>query len=239
MHGVPPPPSAQAPDGAGDPPGSGEQLFPAWATTWFRVGLGAAALMLIGSGFMVSAHYQSADWNRVGYAPKQPVPFSHRLHAGELRIDCRNCHTTVETSAFAGMPSTQTCLSCHSQLSAGAMLLRPVILSAARDVPLQWIRVTHVPDYVYFNHGIHVTKGVSCITCHGEVGKMDVTTKRRSLSMRWCLDCHRAPGSRLCPRSEIFAATSPPPSPGPDPAELLGLYHIQTANLTDCSTCHR
>jgi hypothetical protein len=202
------------------------------------VAFGVLILLVIGSGVIVSAHYHSNDWNGVGFAPEQPAPFSHQLHAGELRMDCRNCHTTVETSAFAGMPSTQTCLNCHSQISTDAPMLRPIIQSAARDAPLQWIRVTHLPDYVYFDHSIHVNKGVSCITCHGEVGKMEITAKAGSLTMKWCLDCHRAPGPQLHPSSEIFAALSPTASPHAKPAELLRLYHINTENLTNCSTCH-
>jgi hypothetical protein len=166
------------------------------------------------------------------------VPFSHRHHAGELRIDCRFCHATVETSAFAGMPSTQTCLGCHSQLFTTTPLLQPVIESAARNVPLQWSRVTRVPDHVFFNHGIHVNKGVGCIACHGEVGKMALIARSEPLTMRWCLDCHRNPGPRLRPGAEVFAATTPSVLPPGQQAQLLQNDHIHPEILTNCSTCH-
>jgi hypothetical protein len=136
------------------------------------------------------------------------------------------------------MPSTQTCLTCHSQIFTDKPMLRPVIQSETKNMPLQWIQVTHLPDYVYFDHSIHVNKGVGCTTCHGEVGKMARTATGERLTMRWCLDCHRDPGPRLRPSSEIFAATSPPAGSRAEPAELLRFYHIHTENLTNCSTCH-
>jgi hypothetical protein len=195
-------------------------------------------VLIISCGIVASAYYHSAYWNGIGFAPVQPVPFSHRKHAGDLRIDCRNCHASVETSAFAGMPSTETCLTCHSQLMTDAPALKPVMQSDARRVPLQWIRVTQLPDHVYFDHSIHVSKGVGCIGCHGEVGNMALTIKSEPLTMRWCLDCHRDPGPRLFPPSGIFAATSPPAQAPEHQMELLRFYHIHTENLTNCSTCH-
>jgi NAD-dependent SIR2 family protein deacetylase len=204
----------------------------------FRWVLSGGVLLVIGSGFIASAYFHSASWYGTGFAPAQPVPFSHRKHAGELRIDCRNCHATVESSAFAGMPSTETCLACHSQLLIDAPELRPVIESDARRVPLQWNRVTRLPDHVFFDHSIHVNKGVGCTTCHGEVGKMGITAKDQPMTMRWCVDCHRDPGPRLRPHSGLFAATSPATRSGPSPAELLRSYHIHPETLTNCSTCH-
>jgi hypothetical protein len=231
-------PSGQEPDRSNDSPDSGRPLFSARSTTLFRVALVGVVLVVTCSGFVASAYYRSPYWNRIGFAPTQPVPFSHRHHAGELRIDCRNCHASVETSAFAGLPSTETCLSCHSQIFTDTSLLQPVIQSAARNVPLQWSRVTRLPDHVYFNHSIHVNKGVSCVTCHGEVGQMALTAKSEPLTMKWCLDCHRDPGPRLHPPSDIFAALSPPaPLPGAQEA-LVRSYHIHAENLTNCSTCH-
>jgi hypothetical protein len=233
-----------------DPPPSGSNspadsakpeppLFSARATTLFRGALIGAFVLATGSAFLASAYYHSASWYGVGFAPVQPVPFSHRKHAGDLRIDCRNCHATVETSAFAGMPSTETCLACHSQLMTNAPALKPVMESDAHRVPLQWNRVTRLPDYVYFDHSIHVSKGVGCATCHGNVGTMAITTQRKPLTMRWCLDCHRNPGPRLVPPSEIFAATAPRHQPPGPQVELMRFYHIHTENLTNCSTCHR
>ena len=231
-------PSGQEPDRSNDSPESDRPLFSARATTLFRVGLGGAVLLAAGTGFLASAYYRSPYWNKVGIAPAQPVLFSHRHHAGELRIDCRYCHASVETSAFAGLPSTATCLSCHSQIFTSTTMLQPVIASAAQNVPLQWSRVTQLPDHVYFNHGIHVSKGVGCTTCHGEVGEMALTAKGEPLTMRWCLDCHRDPAPRLRPPSEIFAALSPPARPRAQQEELVGDYHLHTENLTNCSTCH-
>lgn len=188
---------------------------------------------------MAEAYFHSDQWDGVGFAPRQPVEFSHRLHAGELRIDCRNCHVSVETSAFAGMPSTQVCLTCHSQVSRDKPAMLPVMQSSAQNVPLQWTRVTQLPDYVYFDHSIHVNRGVGCTTCHGEIGRMALTEKREPLTMRWCLGCHRDPGPHLRPATEVFAAASPPPGTRGLQEDLLRSYHIRTENLMNCSSCHR
>jgi hypothetical protein len=213
-------------------------LFSARTSTLFRMALVGATGLVAGSGFVASAYFHSDNWNGVGFAPMQPVPFSHQLHAGELRMDCRNCHATAETSAFAGLPATETCLACHSQLLTATPSLQPVMTSDARRMPLQWNRVTRLPDHVYFNHSIHVSKGVSCLSCHGEVGKMAVLAQREPLTMRWCIDCHRNPGPRLRRSGEIFDATTPTSRSGPPPAELLRSYQVHTENLTNCSTCH-
>jgi hypothetical protein len=232
------PPSSQASNGAGGIPSPAGPLFSARATTLFRVALAAGVFLLMGAGFIAWAYHHSDYWNEIGFAPIQPVLFSHRHHAGELRIDCRFCHATAETSAFAGMPSTQTCLNCHSQIFTPTPMLQPVIQSAVRNVPLQWNRVTHLPDHVFFDHRIHVNKGVGCTTCHGDVGRMALTAKAEPLTMRWCLDCHRDPGPRLRPASEIFAAVSPIAPAHGSHAELLHRYEIHPGNLTNCSTCH-
>src|SRR4051812_21717773 len=175
-------------------------------TLLFRAAIVAIGGSLVATAFGVYQYYHSPYWNRVGFAPDQPVLFSHRHHAGELRIDCRFCHATVETSAFAGLPTTQTCLNCHSQIFADTAMLQPVLQSAASGRPLEWTRVTRLPDHVYFNHGIHVTKGVACTACHGELGRMALTAKAEPLDMRWCLDCHRNPEPRLQSHDQIFAA---------------------------------
>lgn len=233
------PPSSEEPDRAKKPWPNARPLFSARATTFYRIALAAVALLIAGSGLSLYAYYHSGYWNRVGFAPAQPVLFSHRHHAAELRIDCRNCHATVETSAFAGMPSTQTCLSCHSQIFTDTPMLRPVVQSAARNVPLAWNRVTRLPDHVYFDHGIHIRKGVGCTTCHGEIGTMALTAKGEPLTMRWCLRCHRDPAPHLRPPSEIYAAVSPPPGSPSQQEALVHFYHVHTQTLTDCSTCHR
>ncbi len=214
-------------------------LFQPRATTVFRVVLGAAALGVASAGYAAFQYYHSPYWNRIGFAPAQPVLFSHRHHAGELRIDCRNCHATVETSAFAGMPSTQTCLACHSQIFTDTTMLQPVVLSAADDQPLHWQRVNRVPDHVFFNHSIHLAKGIACTTCHGDVGNMALMRRAEPLTMRWCLDCHRNPEPRLQPRSELFAPhPALTPHPALEQAALMKAYAIHPVHLTNCSTCH-
>ena len=216
----------------------GPALFTAGATTLLRVAIAAAVLLVVASGSLAYAYYQSTYWNRVGVAPTQPILFSHRHHAAELRIDCRNCHSTVETGAFAGMPSTHTCLTCHSQIFTTTSMIRPLLESAAAKVPLQWNRVNRLPSHVYFNHSIHIAKGVACITCHGEVGKMALTMKGEPLNMRWCIDCHQDPGPRLSERSDLFQAVLTVHAGRRSPAELSQFYHVRTETLTNCSTCH-
>jgi len=185
-----------------------------------------------------------AELNASTYATRakvpveQPVPFSHEHHVGGLGIDCRYCHTTVETSSFANFPPTKTCMNCHSQIWNRAPMLEPVRESFRTDKSIRWIKVHDLPDYVYFNHSIHVAKGVGCTTCHGQVNRMPLMWQESSLQMTWCLDCHRHPERFVRPLSEVFSVTYKPP------AEQLALgrrlvkeYRIQS--LTSCSTCHR
>ncbi|HTL66059.1 MAG TPA: cytochrome c3 family protein [Lacunisphaera sp.] len=214
-------------------------LFQPRATSLLRGLLAAGALSVAGAGAVALAYYHSSYWNGLGLRREQPVLFSHRHHAGELGIDCRYCHATVETSAFAGLPSTNTCLTCHSQIFTTTSMLRPVVDSAVRDQPLVWRRVNALPDHVYFNHSIHVAKGVGCTTCHGDVGAMPLTAKGETLTMRWCLDCHRNPAPRLRPPNEIFAATwRPPADQAARGAALARQLNVHTSQLTSCSTCH-
>ncbi len=145
----------------------------------------------------------------------QPIPFSHKHHVGDVGIDCRYCHTSVETSAFAGLPSTTICLTCHSQLFAKAAVLEPLRRSVATGQPIAWNRVHTLPDFVYFNHGIHVAKGVACGECHGRVDQMPLTWRTAPLEMEWCLDCHRDPAPHLHPKSEVFAMASRAGPTGP------------------------
>ncbi|MGH7997306.1 MAG: cytochrome C [Opitutaceae bacterium] len=215
-------------------------LFTAASTGWFRLGLLVSVAFLAFAGYAVYAYYHSPWWTNQGWQFGQPVLFSHRHHAGELRIDCRFCHSTVENSAFAGMPSTQTCLVCHSQIFSQTAMLRPVIESAETGRPLHWARVNWVPDFVYFNHSLHIAKGVGCTTCHGQVGDFALEEQAHSFDMTWCLNCHRNPAPHLRPRSEIFAARwTPPPDRLEVGRKLLVAYDIHTAHLTDCVTCHR
>lgn len=205
----------------------------------FRVALATVAIGTASVGYAAWQYYHSPYWNRLGFAPAQPVLFSHRHHAGELRIDCRNCHTGVETSAFAGLPSTQTCLACHSQIFTDTTMLQPVVLSGATDQPIAWNRVTQLPDHVYFNHSIHVAKGVACTTCHGDVGGLALTAPAQPITMRWCIDCHRDPAPRLQPRDELFSAHPRRTASSRAESEaLLRSYQVHVEHLTNCSTCH-
>ena len=189
-----------------------------------------------------------------GVARPQPVPFSHQHHVAGLGIDCRYCHTSVETSHFAGIPPTKTCMNCHSQMWVGAPLLEPVRESYRTGKSLVWTRVNDLPDFVYFNHSIHINKGVGCNTCHGPVDRMPLMYNYASLQMEWCLDCHRAPEKYLRPRDQVFNMRYEQPSGGKpvtvDGKEYtdqlsLGIdlktkYNLRTeADITSCSTCHR
>ncbi len=170
----------------------------------------------------------------------QPVPFSHEHHHAGLGIDCRYCHVTVEYSSTAGLPPTETCMTCHSQVWTEAPVLQPVRQSWATGQPLRWNRVHRLPDFVFFNHGIHVQKGIGCSTCHGRVDQMPVVWKENTLWMKWCLDCHRDPAQYIRPKEEVFAmAYQPPATQREQGAELVALYRIHTQSLTDCSMCHR
>ncbi len=138
-------------------------------------------------------YYATPKYTRVGYAPTQPVPFSHALHAGQLGIDCRYCHVGVDKGPTSTVPTAQTCMNCHSQIKTDSPLLAPVRESYASGNPVPWVKIHQTPDYVYFNHSVHVARGVSCVECHGKINEMDTIAHAKPLSMGWCLDCHRAP----------------------------------------------
>jgi hypothetical protein len=174
----------------------------------------------------------------VGQPVDQVVPFSHQHHVAGLGIDCRYCHTGVEKSAFAGLPATETCMTCHSQVWRDAPILAPVRQSWETGQPLQWNRVHNLPDYVYFDHSIHVQKGVGCISCHGHVDRMPLMTKQQTLYMRWCLDCHQAPEGHLRPASEVFVMKDVNTSADAG-AALAKAAAIEKTHLQDCSVCHR
>src|SRR6266480_4271151 len=173
-----------------------------------------------------------AELNASDYATRakvpveQPVPFSHEHHVGGLGIDCRYCHTSVTQSSFAGLPPTKICMTCHSQIWTNAPMLSPVRESWRTGTPIAWNRVNSVPGYVYFNHSIHLGKGVGCTTCHGPVDRMPLMYQAASLQMRWCLDCHRDPAKYLRPREEVFSVTYlPPANQGRLGQELAERYH--------------
>ena len=171
----------------------------------------------------------------------QPVPFSHKHHVGVLGFDCRYCHTSVEESSFAGIPPTRTCMNCHSQMWVGSSMLEPVRESYRTGQPLQWQRVHNLPQYAYFDHSIHIRKGVGCATCHGRVDQMPLMRQTSSLLMEWCLRCHREPQRNLRPREEVFnMAWEPGGEQSAIGERLVQEYRIRDVPfLTSCSTCHR
>jgi hypothetical protein len=214
------------------------QIFHRSANTLAKVTIVGLLLLVGGLLGLVMAFARSSYMTRAQEYIEQPVQFSHLHHVGDDGIDCRYCHTSVETSAFAGIPPTKTCMNCHSQIWATAPILEPVRSSFREERPLRWIRVHDLPDFAYFNHSVHVKKGVGCETCHGRVDQMPLMLQQNSLQMEWCLECHRAPERFVRPRSEVFTMGYRPAVPqaelGP---RLVKEYGIQ-AN-TNCSTCHR
>lgn len=216
------------------------QLFRPVADTIARavlIALLVTPFLAAGAGYAVM---RSQYLTHQSITVQQPVPFSHAHHAGELGIDCRYCHASVETSAFAGMPPTTTCMTCHSQLFTNVEMLAPVRESLAAGKPIHWNRVYRLPDYVYFDHSVHVTNGIGCSTCHGAVQTMPLMRQTAPLTMSWCLDCHRNPAPNLRPQDQIFNMTwQPPKDQGVQGKRLQLAYHIETEHLTDCSRCHR
>jgi hypothetical protein len=216
------------------------QLFRPGADVLLRLILVAfvvAPFTLVGAFYVYAA---SPYHTGRGVTVEQPVPFSHQHHVGDLGIDCRFCHASVETSRFAGMPSTRTCMTCHSQIWTNAPMLAPVRDSLAKGTPLHWARVNHLPDYVYFDHSVHVAKGVACVTCHGPVNEMALMRQEKPLTMGFCLDCHRDPGRRLGPKALVFDTALATPDNGLVAARAyVRTYGVHTRNMTDCSVCHR
>ncbi len=220
------------------------QIFTASADTRLRTGMllivatFAVCLLFLG-GFMDSSYA-----TLVGWARDQPVPFSHAHHVGGLGIDCRYCHTGVEVSAQAGLPATHVCMTCHSQLWTGAPMLAPVRQSLADDKPIAWRRVARLPDYVYFNHSIHISRGIACVECHGRVDRMPLLARAEPVHMGWCLDCHRDPAPHLRPVDQVTRMDWSEWERHPErhaafAAQEMRRFHIEPARLTDCALCHR
>lgn len=217
------------------------QIFHRSTNTIAKVSIFGAIFFLAFLGWAFSTLLRSPYATRQGVILQQPVPFSHQHHVAGLGIDCRYCHTSVEQSSFAGIPTTETCMNCHKQIWTNADLLEPVRSSYANNVPIEWTRVHDLPDFVYFNHSVHVAKGIGCASCHGQVDRMPLMYQEASLQMEWCLDCHRDPGKHVRPREEIFNLNWQPPADAAEAkalqAKLVKDYDIQS--LTSCSTCHR
>ncbi|HLW98073.1 MAG TPA: cytochrome c3 family protein [Candidatus Acidoferrales bacterium] len=214
------------------------QVFHRSTNTIARLSIYGAAFIIALLGWAVYELSASPYVTEVNVAKDQPIPFSHKHHVGELGLDCRYCHTAVENSSAAGMPPTQTCMTCHSQIWVNSPMLEPVRASYRDDKSIEWIRVNAVPDFVYFNHSIHVNKGIGCVTCHGPVGDMPLTWRANTLQMGWCLDCHRAPEKYVRPRDQVFNIRYQAPENQEELGKkLVKEYKIQS--LTNCSTCHR
>jgi len=230
------------------------QIFHRSANTLSKATI-IGAVFLVGGLLWATIQFQRSPY--VTYekvARPQPVPFSHQHHVAGVGIDCRYCHTSVETSDFAGIPPTRTCMNCHSQIWAGAPMLEPVRESFRTGKSLVWNRVNDLPDFVYFDHSIHINKGVGCATCHGPVDRMPLMYNYASLQMEWCLDCHRSPDKYLRPREQVFNMRYEQPS-GQKPllldgktytdqrslgVDLIKKYNLRSvADITSCSTCHR
>ncbi len=214
------------------------QIFHRSTNTLSRLSIYGAVFVLAGLAWLAAAINRSPYVTQVDVPREQPVPFSHEHHVRGLGLDCRHCHTTVEETAFAGIPPTKTCMTCHSQIWAESPMLEPVRASLRTDRSLQWTRVHDLPDFVKFNHSIHVAKGVGCSTCHGQVDQMPLTWQTATLQMEWCLECHRAPERYVRPRDQVFNMDwRPPADPREQGRRLVRQYEIQ--NQTDCSVCHR
>ena len=216
------------------------QIFPPSAN-WASKASILVTLVIVGTFLGILLNINRLDYvSKVGVPVDQPVPFSHKHHVKGMGIDCRYCHTTVEESAFAGIPPTETCMTCHSQVWTEAPILEPVRLSFRDNKPLEWTRVHDLPDFAYFNHSIHVKQGIGCQTCHGQVDQMPLMWKENTLNMEWCLECHREPEKFVRPREEVFNLAWKPPGDQKDLGrQLVEEYQIQTTQLTDCSICHR
>lgn len=214
------------------------QLFPRSANALARGSIVLGAVLAAGAGYGLWLVAHSGYVTRQGIVVEQPVPFSHDHHVGQIGIDCRYCHTAVERSSSAGIPPTQTCMNCHNQLWTNAALLEPVRASAASGDPLRWNRVHDLPGFVYFDHSIHVAKGVACESCHGRVDRMPLMYQEAPLTMEWCLACHRDPVSNIRPREAVTEmGWQAPADHERRQLELAALYNVQSK--TSCSTCHR
>jgi hypothetical protein len=217
------------------------QLFSPAADTWLRIFLLGAVVVAAGA-IVVPIGLARSDWVTGAHIhpPAQPVPFSHRHHVGQLGIDCRYCHTSVVDSPRAGLPPTHTCMTCHSQVWSGAPMLAPVRASLAENKSLNWNRVAVLPEYVYFRHDIHITKGVGCVECHGRVDTMALTYRAEPLTMQLCLHCHRDPAPHLRPQDQTTNMAWQPGADREDLArKLLAQYRIRVGQLTYCFVCHR
>jgi len=213
------------------------QLFPRWTN---KLPLMLAAALPLGAAAVIAGvfYWFSPSYTDVGYQPEQPVPFSHKLHAGEMGMDCRYCHNTVEQAAHAAVPPTSTCMNCHAVVQADAPSLHPIRESYEEGTAVEWVRVHMLPDYAYFDHSVHVSAGVGCASCHGRIDQMEVVHQSQPLSMGWCIDCHREPEDNLRPRDEVtnmaWDVTTADYNPHEDPTR-----NRDVNPPLHCGGCHR
>ena len=214
------------------------QIFHRSTNTIARVSIFGAIFIVAGLLVLIAEVNRSPWVTDAQVARSQPIQFSHERHVAGNGIDCRYCHTSVEDSSFAGIPPTKTCMNCHSQIFANSSFLEPVRESFRSGRSIEWTRVHDLPDFAYFDHSIHVHKGIGCTTCHGQVDRMPLIWQNASLQMEWCLDCHRAPERYVRPRRDVFRVDYVPPANQLELGErLVAEYGIE--RLTSCSTCHR
>ena len=227
-------------------------VFPKWANKAPLFLLGGLSVLFCGIVFVFWYWFTDKNFS-VGYIPEQPIPYSHKLHAGELGIDCRYCHYTVDVSASAGVPPTEVCMNCHSVIKKDSPVIKKVKECFESNTPIEWVRVHQLPDYAYFNHSQHINSGVSCVTCHGRVDQMEVIHQVESLSMSWCLECHRNPEKFIRPKEKVTQLWWEPEGAVQkqslklletqlSPQEKMGLELIETYNIhprEDCTACHR
>lgn len=214
-------------------------FFPRWSN-WLPLKV-VIALAVIGGAVTAGVwYYFTPKYTRVGYEPIQPVAFPHDLHVSQLGMDCRYCHSFVEVAAHSNVPNTQTCMNCHSQVQKENPKLQALRDSWTTGKPVEWVQIHKTPDYVYFNHSVHVNRGVSCFSCHGDVNHMPVVYQHEPHSMSWCLDCHRAPENHLRPREQVFNLDW---KPGPNERQQdIGLKIKHEWNINppeNCAGCHR
>lgn len=219
------------------------QLFPRGSNAFARASI-IIVLVLVGTVVTIVLNTNRLKYvSDVEVAKEQPVPFSHKHHVTGVGLDCRYCHTSVEESSFANVPPVETCMTCHSQIWTDSPLLEPIRESFQTGKPVEWVRIHDLPDFVYFNHSVHISKGVGCQTCHGQVDQMPLMWKVNSLNMEWCLECHRAPEKFIRPKEEVFSMTwQPVDENGHNIQAALGARLVKEYDInpsTDCSTCHR
>jgi len=214
------------------------QIFHRSTNTISRVSVFGGIGIIVVLIATLAAINRSSYVTEVGVARSQPVQFSHKHHVGDDGIDCRYCHTSVEESSFAGIPSTKICMNCHTQIWAESPILEPVRESFRTGKSLEWTRVHNLPGFVYFDHSIHVHKGVGCTTCHGRVDQMPLMWRENTLYMEWCLECHRSPERFVRPREQVFNMDWQPPSDQIALGQKL-VREYKIAQLTSCSVCHR